>query len=190
MSRQGFRSPYPNNQDPPIVNQTEVASTEEKILWDPAGLAPQTAIPANSLYAGQVLKVTAWGVFTTVAEASKTATFKARYGTTVSGTEIGASIAQPVNNAALTTKPFLLELFFQVRSVGSSGTATCGGAVYHQGLVGTAATTNTAPVTFGTASTSATTINTTTASGLLVTVTNSVATNKWTTLGVIMESLN
>lgn len=190
MPNQGFRSLFPNNQEPPITNSTQVAAAADTIMWDPAGIAPQTAIPANSLYADLILKVTAWGVNTTANTASQTAAFTPRYGTTTSGTALGVSRTQPVNAAVQTTQPFYLEMYFHVRTVGSSGGATCGGWVTAQSLIGTAATTNTAPVNFGTSSTSATTINTTTASGLLVSVNASHATNTWQTLGVVMESLN
>lgn len=192
MPNQPFRALFPNNQEPPIVNATEavIATTEDKILWDPAGLAPQTAIPANSLYADVVVKVTAWGVMTTVVTGAQTAEVTPRFGTTVSGTSLGASRAQPVVAEVLTNTQWLIEMWMHVRLVGSSGTATCGGMMACRAFVGTAATTNTAPVNFGTNSATATTINTTTASGLLVSIKATTATQKYTTLGVVMESLN
>lgn len=187
---QGFRCPFPNNQEPPIVNSTQVAAAADTILWDPAGIASMASIPANSLKADDVLKITAWGINTTAVTAGQTATFTPRFGTTVSGTSLGASRAQPVNAAVQTNQPWYLEMWLHVRLVGAAGTATCGGQISAQSLIGTAATTNSAPVTFGTSSATATTINTTTASGLLVSVNASLNTNTWTTLGVVMESLN
>lgn len=193
MPHQGFRALFPANySDPPIVNQTEavIATTEDKILWDPAGLAPQTAIPANTLYAGALLKVTAWGIMTTVVTGAQTVEFTPRFGTTVAGTSLGVSRAQPVVAEVLTNVQWMIEMFFHVRSVGSAGSATCGGTAAGRAFVGTAATTNSAPVNFGTAAAAATAINTTTASGLLVSAKATTATQKYTTLGVVMESLN
>jgi hypothetical protein len=189
-SSQGFRSLFANNQEAPITNSTQVAAAADTILWDPAGIAPQTAIPANTLKADDILKVTAWGVNTTAVTGSQTVAFTPRFGTTVSGTSLGVSRTMPVNAAVVTTQPFYCELYFHCRLVGSAGTATAGGWISTQSVIGTAATTNTSPANFGTSSTTATTINTTTASGLLVSVNASLNTNTWQTLGVVMESLN
>jgi hypothetical protein len=191
MPNQPFRSPFAgNNQEPPLVNATEVAAAADTILWDPAGLAPQTAIPANTLYADAILKITAWGVNTTAVTAGQTAIFTPRFGTTVSGTSLGVSRTQPVVAEVLTNVNWLCEFWVHVRKIGSSGEATCGGEITCRSLVGTAATTNSCQVNFGTAASTATAINTTTASGLLLSVNPSLATNKWTTMGVVMESLN
>jgi hypothetical protein len=190
MPNQPFRSLFPNNQKAPILNATEVAAAADTIMWDPAGLAPQTAIAANTLYSDAVLKVTAWGINTTAVTGGQTATFTPRYGNAIGGTSLGASRVQPVVAEVNTNVPWLIEFWFHVRLVGPTGTATCGGEITCRTLIGTAATTNAAPVNFGTQASTPTTINTTTAAGLLVSVNASLATNKWTTMGVVMESLN
>jgi hypothetical protein len=60
MSRQTFREPMA---DPPVANQTTVTGgTAITALWDAANL---TALPGNTVKAGQAYKVTAWGIVTT-----------------------------------------------------------------------------------------------------------------------------
>ena len=184
MGRQYFREVLT---DPPVANQTTVAATVDTILWDAANL---TALPANSVRAGQVWKATAWGVMTTPAT-GQTATFNPRFGTTTAGTALGASPAAPTVASALTNTPWFLEMWVHFRTTGATGTATCGGYINSQAFVGVAAgTTRGATVSFGTASTTATTVNTTAAAGLLVTVTPNIATLTFTTMGTVLEALN
>jgi hypothetical protein len=139
MSRQTFREPMA---DPPVANQTTVTGgTAITALWDAANL---TALPGNTVKAGQAYKVTAWGIVTTAVTGSQTATFTPFFGTTTgAGTSLGASIAAPLEAKV-----------------------------------------------FGTGSATATTVNTTAASGLLLAVTPSLATQSWTCLGVVAEALN
>jgi hypothetical protein len=173
--------------EPPIVNQTTVAAAADTILWDAASLTP---IPANSIQAGQTYKVTAWGITTTAVTGSQTVILNPRFGTTTGGTALGVSRTQPVNAIVKTNIPWHLQMWVHFRTIGSAGTATCGGFLVAESIIGTAATTNTAPVAFGTGATTATTVNTTVAAGLVVTITPSLSTQTYTTMGVVLESLN
>lgn len=185
MPRQGFRSLQ--GPEPPTANQTTVAAAADTVLWDAANLTP---IPANTIIAGQVFKVTAWGVTTTAVTAGQTVTVNPRFGTAVGGTLLGASAAMPVHAVVATNIPWQLEMWVHFRTIGASGLATCGGFMTARSIIGTAATTNSAPANFGTGSTTATTVNTTAASGLVVSVAPSLSTQTYTTLGVVLESLN
>lgn len=186
MARQGFRSTSP---DPPVANQTTVTGgTTIAALWDAANMTP---IPAGSIFAGQMFKVTAYGVMTTAVTASQTATLTPIFGTTTGGTSLGASIAAPLEAKVFTNTMWIAQFWVHFRTIGASGTATCAGNFEALPLVGVAAgTVEGGTVPFGTGSTTATTVNTTTASGLLLAVTPSLATQSYTTLGVALESLN
>jgi hypothetical protein len=186
MTRQYFRELL---SDTPTANQTTVTGgTTITALWDAANVTP---LPANSVKAGQIYKVTAFGVATTAVTAGQTATFTPIFGTTTGGTNLGASIAGPLEAKVFTNTPWIAQMFVFFRTVGASGTAVCSGNIEALPFVGVAAgTVEGGTYTFGTASTTATTVNTTTASGLLLAVTPSLATQSYTTLGVMMESLN
>jgi hypothetical protein len=188
MARQGFRSL--SAQDPPVANQTTVTGgTAITTLWDVANL---TALPANSVFAGQIFKVTAWGIVTTAVTAAQTATFTPFFGlTTGAGTSLGASIAAPLEAKVFTNTNWIAEFFVHFRTIGSGGLATCGGKITALPFVGVAGgTAEGESVTFGTGSATATTVNTTAASGLFLAVTPSLATQSWTCLTAVSESLN
>lgn len=185
MPRQGFRSLQ--GPEPPTVNQTTVAAAADTVLWDAANLTP---LPANTIIAGQVFKVTAWGVTTTAVTGSQTLIVNPRFGTAVGGTLLGASATMPIHAVVATNINWFLEMYVHFRTIGSGGLATCSGFMAARSIIGTAATTNSSVANFGTTSTTATTVNTTAASGLVVSVFPSLATQTFTTLGVAMESLN
>lgn len=187
MSRQYFRESLG---EAPVVNQTTVAAAADTILWNPAGLASNTALAANSVRPGQLFKVSAWGVTTTAVTAGQTVIVTPRFGTTTGGTSLGASRTAPVNAAVKTNVPWFLQMWVHFRTIGASGTATCAGTLDSETIVGTAATTNASTLTFGTGATTATTVDTTVASGLLVSVTPSLNTQTFTALCVVMEALN
>lgn len=185
MPRQGFRSLQ--GPEPPTANQTTVAAAADTILWDAANLTP---IPANTIIAGQVFVVTAWGVTTTAVTGGQTLVVTPRFGTAVGGTSLGATASMPIHAVVATNIPWHLQMFVHFRTIGASGLATCGGSMRARSIIGTAATTNSSDAVFGTGSTTATTVNTTAASGLVVSVTPSLSTQTYTTLGVVLESLN
>lgn len=180
--------------EPPVANQTTVTGgTTIALLWDTPNLSPVPAsnVAGSPLVANTVYSVKAWGVATIAATAAQTATFTPIFGTTTGGTSLGASIAAPISATALTNVPWMAEMLVHFRSTGASGTATCGGTITGSPFVGVAAgTTQGTVVNFGTASTTATTVNTTAAQGLALAITPSLATQSWTCLGVVAESLN
>jgi hypothetical protein len=186
MSRQYFRELL---YDPAAANQTTVTGvTAITALWDAANLTP---LPANSVRAGQLFKLTAFGVMTTAVTAAQTATFTPIFGTVVGGTSLGASVAAPLEAKVFTNTQWIAQMYVYFRSVGASGTAVCTGNIEALPFVGVAGgTVEGGTVPYGTASTTPTTVNTTVASGLLLAVTPSLATQSYTTLGVAMEALN
>lgn len=186
MSRQYFREILG---DLPAANQTTVTGgTTIAALWDAASLTP---LAANQARVGQLYKVTAFGVMTQAVTGSQTATFTPIFGTTTGGTSLGASIAGPLEAKVFTNTQWVAQMYVYFRSVGSSGLAACSGNIEALPFVGVAAgTVEGGTYPFGTASTTLTTVNTTAASGLLLAVTPSLATQSWTCLGVAMEALN
>lgn len=188
MPSQGFRA-LVGSAEPPLANQTAVSGvTVITALWDAASF---TFFAARQVQADQVFKVTAWGVMTTAVTGSQTATFTPVWGTTTGGTVLGASVAAPLEAKVFTNTMWLAEMWVHVRTIGSSGSVTCAGKITALPFVGVAAgTAEGETVTFGTGSTTATTVDTTVASGLLLCVTPSLSTQSYTTLGVVMEGLN
>jgi len=186
MPRQYFRA---LTYDPPVAAQTAVTGgTVIVALWDAPNLTP---LPANVVQAGQMFKVTAYGIVTTAVTAAQTATFTPIFGTATGGTALGVSIAAPLEAKVFTTTQWIAQMFVHFRTIGAAGTATCSGNIESLPFVGVAAgTAEGGSVPFGTASATATTVNTTVASGLLLAVTPSLATQNWQTMGVAMESLS
>lgn len=187
---QGFRSLV--GPEPPLANQTAISGvTVETALWDAANLTPLQATTFGGVQADQVFKATAWGVMTTAVTGGQTVTVTPRYGTTTGGTALGASVAAPLEAKVFTNTMWGLEAWLHFRSVGSTGTVTCFGKITGLPFVGVAAgTAEGTTVTFGTGSTTATTVNTTSAQGLFIGLTPSLSTQSYTTLGVVWESLN
>lgn len=185
-SRQYFRELLT---DPPVANQTAVTGgTTIAALWDATNL---TAIAANSIRAGQVFKVTAFGVMTTAVTAAQTVTFTPIFGVATGGTSLGASVAAPIEAKVFTNTMWLAQMFVHFRTIGSAGTAVCAGNIEALPFVGVAGgTAEGGTIPFGTGNTTATAVNTTVAAGLLLAVTPSLATQSYTTLGVTLESLN
>lgn len=184
MSRQTFNELL---YEPPVVNQTTVAAAADTVLWD---AATNTPLAANQVRTGQLFKVSAWGVMSTPAT-GQTVTINPRFGTAVGGTLLGASPAAPTVAAALTNTPWFLEMWAHFRTVGAAGLVTCCGLMTSQAFVGVAAGTGRGEsVNFGTASATATTVNTTVAAGLVVSVAANIATVTFTCMGVAMEARN
>lgn len=188
---QGFRSMplVPGGPKPPLANQTTVTGgTAIAAMWDAATFTP---IPANWLDGGEVFEITFWGVMTTAVTGAQTVTFTPVFGTTTGSTSLGASVAAPLEAKVFTNTQWNGRMIVHVRAAGASGLATATGWIEGLPFVGVAAgTAEGGTVPFGTASTTLTTINTTTASGLLLCVTPSLATQSYTTLAVLPESLS
>lgn len=122
--------------------------------------APQCVLPANYLYAGQRLRLTAYGIFSTTT-GTPTLLLGGYYGG-VAGTLLAATAANATTNNSASW-PWQLYLDIYVRTTGSSGTVWCNGTVN----VGSALTTfNTYAIP--SSQTQPITINTTTANALTV----------------------
>lgn len=189
MARQYFRTQI---YEPNPVTQTQVAAAAETMLWNPAatGKAPNTAIPANSISQGQIFKVTAWGTSTTAVTGSQTLILSLRYGTTASGTLIGAKSPTQAVNAVARTDPWIVEAWMCFRTIGTVGTATGFAELRDPKVVGTAATTNSIILNCGSSTTTATNVDTTVASGIVVCVQPSLSTYTFDCVSVIMETIS
>jgi len=87
--------------------------------------APQLVLPANYLYVGQRLRLTAYGTYSTTG--APTLLLGAYYGG-VAGVALAATAANATATGAA-AYPWNLWLDIYVRSVGSSGTLWCNGLV-------------------------------------------------------------
>jgi len=82
--------------------------------------APQLILPANFLYVGQSLRLTAYGTYAT-SGTTPTMILGFYYGG-VAGVALAASTAVTTTNTATVNWPWHMEAIATVRSVGSSGT--------------------------------------------------------------------
>jgi hypothetical protein len=121
--------------------------------------APQLVLPANYLYIGQRLRITAYGTFSTTG--TPTLLIGGYYGG-VAGTALAATAANATGSGAASW-PWQLWLDIYVRTVGSSGTLWTNGLV-NLGSSLTAFTTYALP----SSQTQPITVNTTTANALTV----------------------
>lgn len=190
MARQFFRSQI---YEAPPVTQTQVAAAAETMLWNPAatGKAPNTGIPANSISPGQTFKCTAWGTSTSAVTGSQTLILSLRYGTTATGTLIGAKSPTQAVNAVARTDPWFVEAWITFKTIGTGGTAFGFATLADPKVVGTAATTNSLGwLNCGSTTTTPTTVDTTVAAGLVVCVQPSLATYTFDCLNVVMETIS
>lgn len=183
-ARQGFASMDVN--DFPPTNFTAVtASATETNLWTPAIWSP---IPANDMRAGKCYKVSFGGVYTsTGTQGVLTFTPRAgQSGTPASNVTLGASNAT-APAASLTGAAWYGEFTMGIRSLGlaaSGATATGNGFALVQGA---AAATGINYVMGGAVPT---TVDNTAASGLIVSLTISVASQSYQANWVVMRSYN
>jgi hypothetical protein len=165
-----FTGPEGQASGPPSSFTAVSASATEGNLWTPAIWTP---IPANSMMAGKIYKVSYGGIFTTTATQG-TLTFTPRLGqssTPASNVTLGASNAVAWA-ASLTNAAFYGELTAVCRSLGlaaSGATFVGNGIAFTQGA---AAATATAFVYGGSVPA---TVDNTAASGMIVSATISVA---------------
>lgn len=128
---------------------------------------PQLFLPANYLYVGQKLRLTANGIFSTPASGGGTLTLGFYYGG-ILGSALATTAATTVVSA--TNWPWRLQCDLEVRSVGATGTIAPGGVSF----IGTAVSAWTCaplpPAPFATV-----TIDTTSGKALTVGATWSVA---------------
>ena len=119
--------------------------------------APQCVLAANTLYTGQRLRLTAYGIFSTTG--TPTLLIGGYYGG-VAGLALAATTAITTGNNAASW-PWRFEMDIYIRSTGTSGTAWCMGLL-SLGTSLTAASLNIAPAT----QTQPVTINTTAANAI------------------------
>ncbi|GEM_PF-1781117 len=182
--RQGYDS-MDVNDCPPASFTAVTASATETNLWTPAIWTP---IPANDMRAGKLYKVCFGGIFTSTATQG-VLTWTPRFGqssTPASNITLGASNAT-APAASLTGSAWYGEFTLGIRSLGvaaSGATGTGNGFVIVQGA---AAATGIMYVMGGTV---ATTLDNTTAQGLIVSLTISVASQSYTCQWVAQRSFN
>jgi hypothetical protein len=167
-----------------LGNQTAVTGTTEVAMWP---VAQYTGFAANQLRAGQVWSLTAFGIMTTAGASQGNITITPRFGTSSSGTALGASAATALA-ASGTNVPWRLEYQFIVRAVGNAGanSSVVGNGKFDAAVAAIAASTGN--ICFG--STASVSVDLSVASGLYMGVTMGSASDTLTTMGVILESLN
>lgn len=102
----------------PPLNATAGTAYNTSVTLTDVSPAPQIVLPANLLDVGQILRLTAFGVFsTTVAPTLLTGFY---YGG-VAGTALAATLAN-ATGSSVTNVPFRLEYEGRVRSTGTAGT--------------------------------------------------------------------
>jgi hypothetical protein len=178
MSRQYFMDLMT---DPQTANSTALVATTIEALWPAATYSP---IPANSAQSpGKAYKITAGGIWST--GASGTLIITPNVGTATGGATLGASatVTVPVSISAVA---WYLEAMFVVRTIGSSGTMMGTGVFWSGGIAANTSPGANTVVPFG--GTSAT-IDTTSASGITIGKTLSVA-GSVTPMFAVMQTIN
>lgn len=168
-----------------LANQTAITGTSEAAMFP---VAQYSGFAANQLRAGQIWHLTAFGILTTAGASPGNITITPRFGTSTSGTSLGASAATALNTSA-SSVAWRLEYDLVVRTIGNAGAnSTVVGNGYFQTTVAaiTAATGNLVP--FG--STASVSVDTSIASGLFIGVTMGSASDSMTATGVMLESFN
>ena len=147
---------------------TTIVATTETVLI-PTAFTPISAMEPR---AGKVYELIVGGTVTT--GASGTLIITPRFGTTVSGTGIGASLAQTVV-PSITTAPFLLRYYLIIRSIGLTGAnSTVVGYGKFECLGAIATASSETDLTFGTVG-AAVSVDTSIAQALWMGVTFSIA---------------
>lgn len=168
-----------------LANQTAITGTAEASMFP---VAQYSGFAANQLRAGQVWHLTAFGIMTTAGASPGNITITPRFGTSTSGTSLGASAATALT-ASATNVAWRLEYDLVVRTIGNAGanSTVVGNGHFHTTVAAIAASVGN-DVPFG--STASVSVDTSIASGLFIGVTMGSASDTLTTLGVLLESLN
>jgi hypothetical protein len=168
-----------------LANQTAITGTSETAMFS---VAQYSGFAANQLRAGQIWHLTAFGIMTTAGASPGNITITPRFGTSTSGTSLGASAATALATSA-SNVAWRLEYDFIVRTIGNAGansTVVGNGKFITTVAAIAAATGNVVP--FG--STASVSVDTSVASGLFIGVTMGSASDTMTTMGVMLESYN
>lgn len=168
-----------------LANQTAITGTSETAMFP---VAQYSGFAANQLRAGQIWHLTAFGILTTAGASPGNITITPRFGTSTSGTSLGASAATALATSA-SNVAWRLEYDLQIRTIGNAGanSTVVGNGYFHTTVAAIAAATgNLVPMT----STASVSVDTSVASGLFIGVTMGSASDSMTTMGVMLESLN
>ena len=168
-----------------LNNQTAITGTTETAMF---AVAQYSGFAANQLRAGQIWKLSAFGIMTTAGASPGNLTITPRFGTSTSGTSLGASAATALATSG-TNVPWNFQYYLVVRAIGNAGanSSVVGNGMFHAGVAAIAASTGNDVLMGSTASVS---VDTSVASGLFVGVTMGSASDTMTTMGVMLESLN
>ena len=112
----------------PLATAAGTAYASSTTLTD-VSPTPNFVLPANSLFPGAALKLTAFGTFSTTGTPTLLLGF---YYGAVAGTALAATLAN-TTGSGVTNVPWRLEIEVICRSAGSSGTVMCSGTA----LIGT-----------------------------------------------------
>ena len=168
-----------------LANQTAITGTTETGMFS---VAQYSGWAANQLRAGQLWHLTAYGILTTAGASPGNLTITPRFGTSTSGTSLGASAATAFTTSA-TNVPWRLEYDFDVRQIGNAGANS---QVVGNGWFGTTVAAITAAtgnvIFFG--STANVAVDCSVASGLFIGVTMGSASDTMTCMSVRLESVN
>jgi hypothetical protein len=170
--------------DPPVSAPLSAnAATTAVDMWTGATYTP---IYANDPKAGKIYVVEAGGIVST--GASGTLTISPFYGTS-GGVALGASAAATVP-VSITNQPWMLRFVVVFRTIGAAGansTLTCTGVLEFSGVAATAD--SNASITFGSTSTTSTSVDATLNKDITIQKTLSVA-GSWSTNWAYIYSIN
>lgn len=168
-----------------LANQTAITGTAETAMFS---VAQYSGWAANQLRVGQIWHLTAFGILTTAGASPGNLTITPRYGTSTSGTSLGASAATAFSTSA-SNVAWRLEYDLVVRTIGNAGanSTVVGNGHFHTTVAAIAASVGN-DIPFG--STASVSVDTSIASGLFIGVTMGSASDTMTTMGVMLESLN
>jgi hypothetical protein len=168
-----------------LANQTAITGTSETGMFS---VAQYSGFAANQLRAGQIWKLTAFGIMTTAGASPGNITITPRFGTSTSGTSLGASAATALATSG-SNVPWLLDYYMVVRAIGNAGanSSVIGNGIFTAGVAAIAASTGNSVVMSSTASVS---VDASVAAGVFIGVTMGSASDTMTTMGVMLESVN
>lgn len=168
-----------------LANQTAITGTTETAMFP---VAQFSGFAANQLRAGQLWYQRAFGIATTPGASQGNLTITPRYGTSTSGTSLGASAATALA-ASASNAPWTFEYLFVVRTIGNAGAnSTVVGSGEFTGSVALIAASTGNSVVMG--STASVSVDTSIASGLFIGVTMGHASDTMTAMASPLSSLN
>lgn len=169
------------------ASDTAITAAAETIM------TPNFTFPANYLYAGRVIKMTLWGMSSTVITTPGTIILKLRAGTGgTSGTTLATSgTYAPDSVAASTQLTTYVEYYTTVRATGTAAATMTLGRMFFSDISATAATISTQlnMMTIPPSAPAAVNLDTTATNIWSATYTSSVATGSYTNLITILEAL-